>query len=385
MTERQPQNLENLQGRLKKTDKALERIADMVSIPTKIVSGRLQTILEESRNDPSTRITKLLDIGERRKQIVGMLENKTVPGLTIIRQKIEEELKHSPEFILQGFVEQKLISPDEAGISPAIVEVTGKTDQTNGDTDKKREIPKVTDQAMQAMNMYLENPDIAVEEIINVLGPSTKTGNLRTGPQARWALGSIVHLIIERRRENIATEAELELWEKIKNNAGKEEDRDVWNIFRSRIKKWYCSQRPQKPAKTKPSGKEQEKTKPEEIPQLHDTRIKALSLILGNPNVTKGRIIDALGPSLKTGRSLTLPQARRALEGSANKLFRRVREGIQTQQELRLWERMKSKFPNEQEWQTWRAVQTRIVKWYEKQRNSNSPIPSTRKPKLSRH
>lgn len=385
MTERQPQTLEKLQGRLQKTDKALERITDMVSIPTKIVSGRLQSILEESRNDPSTRITKLLDIGERRKQIVGKLENKTLPGLTKIRQKIEEEIKHNPEFILNSFVEQKLISPDEAGLSSTINGIKDETEHRNGDKDKKREIPKVTDQAMQAMSMYLENPNITVEEIINIFGPSTKTGNLRTSPQARWALGSIVHLLIERKREGIATEAELELWEKVKNNAGKEEDRDVWIEFTSKLKKWYRSQRGQKQAKAKPSGKERAKPTPEEIPQLHDTRINALRLILGNPNVTKGRVINTLGPSSKTGRSLTLPQARRALEGSANKLFRRVREGIQTQQELRLWERMKSKFPNEQEWQTWRAVQTRIVKWYEKQRNSNSPIPPTQKPRPSRH
>lgn len=368
MREHQPVSLEQLAGRLVKTDLALEKVEEMVATPTKIANRNIRSVLEESRTLPvEARMEKLFQIGERRKQVVTALEYKTLPGLRILKEKIEEEVNQHPDSRLREFLKGNLISEDELkGV----------------ERDKRgREIPSVTPDAIKAMNLFLENPNLSVEELINALGPSPKTGELRKPSQVSWSLGTIVLLIMRRKREGIATDAELNLWERIKNTTEQETDRDVWKKFRPSIKSWYRKQRPKKEVSVKRNVGKEKKQVPE-IPRLHLSRIKALSLFIDKEDVSISKIIAVLGPS-RSGKALNKAQAKRALIASAGKLFRRMAIGNKSKRENELWEKIKVSFPGKNDREIWRNFKGKIGQWYQTQANPSIKVPPETRP--SRH
>lgn len=103
-------------------------------------------------------------------------------------------------------------------------------------TEDEREIPE---QDLTAINLYIENPQIALSEVIAVLGE----GETLISDQILSRLIETASKLYERNAQGAASQAEIDVWEKIKNKTKMGENKDALREFRSAVKAWSQSQK----------------------------------------------------------------------------------------------------------------------------------------------
>ena len=141
----------------------------------------------------------------------------------------------------------------------------------------QREIPAVTSSRMEALDLFLSNPDVTAEDIIRVLGPSEKTDRYLTRPQAWFALRRATALLYARKKVRQATEEEMALWTRIKEGTGRESDKEAWETFKAGLDAWFMEDK-------KPYSEGEiaqiEKLEAEEVTPLTDEEAAILALAL---------------------------------------------------------------------------------------------------------
>lgn len=94
---------------------------------------------------------------------------------------------------------------------------------------------------LEALNAFIDNPEIAAAKIIEILGPSEKTNKPLTPDQARWAFTSAVSKLAHRNKHGLLTAEESSLWNRMKDYLKLTEDSEVAETFNNLIKVW-CQQ-----------------------------------------------------------------------------------------------------------------------------------------------
>lgn len=113
-----------------------------------------------------------------------------------------------------------------------------KPEPGEAEKPKKEFPPKVPESRLSALDIFINNPQVTVEEIIRTLGPSKRDRRL-TRPQALWALKRTANILYVRERKGIATQEESELWRKIKVGTSRAVDIEALRTFRTRLEVWF--------------------------------------------------------------------------------------------------------------------------------------------------
>lgn len=327
MKEQPPQTPEQLQQRLVKTNSVLEKLSGMFNAPATITSANLRLMrsqLQELSGDE--KVDKAIEIGLKRKQIVAAIGEKTLPRLFALRETLGREI---------GQVEKSAQLAQLIAGRYLDVEVPSKVGRA------RREILPVSELRMQVMNLFLENPQIPIEQIIEFLGPSPKTGKRLNAPQANFVLLTVAILAYLRKGAGSATTDELDLFERIKQFTGRENDRDAYRAFKSKLKRWYRSQRKAKESELR---RKRSKTAKKETIRKANTvkpdRLAALEWLVANPIGSYLEVTTILAPT-KNGRRLSPAQALRALQAASGLLFRRHAHGLLVPAEAATFRKLK--------------------------------------------
>lgn len=126
-----------------------------------------------------------------------------------------------------------------------VSEVTKTTDTQPKEKKPRFPFIPVWPSRIEALNAIVDNPNITIEEIIKILGPSTNTGKPLNRGSALGALrinASLLALRILRFRE-IAEPQEKALWAKISNFVGMEDGPGVVKAFNDKLREWYAKQK----------------------------------------------------------------------------------------------------------------------------------------------
>lgn len=101
------------------------------------------------------------------------------------------------------------------------------------------------DYKIAAINAFIDNPSIALEEIMTILGPSRRTGKILTRQQALWALTvrGGVNLLYMRIVDKLATGEETSLWNRIKQGTHKEDNLQALRTFTEGLRFWFKNQK----------------------------------------------------------------------------------------------------------------------------------------------
>lgn len=195
----------------------------------------------------------------------------------------------SSKYILNTDVEIIGELPQPLNVLPA-----EKTSEQKKQEAKFPYIP-VYEQKIAALNAFIDNQNITIEEIIDILGPSYRTGRRLTRQQAFWSLR--VHggtnLLYVRVKGGIANQAEQDLWAKIRQFTGMEDDRDAFDLLNGEIDSWYKSRRTVT-ASDVAQVEIMERLKVEE-PTIEEAAILGeLLLIRNNTTLQLGRILVTL-------------------------------------------------------------------------------------------
>lgn len=149
--------------------------------------------------------------------------------------------------------------------------------------------PPVTETRMAALDLFINRPDIEIDEIVRVLGPSERTHRYLTRPQSLWALVRAANYLYRRNHFGTASEAEIRLWEKIKSGTGKEIAKEALKTFREGIIAWFKGKRAVSPAEIAQVEVE------EEIKPLTDEEAAILAIaICANEHLIKRYGLECL-------------------------------------------------------------------------------------------
>ncbi len=191
------------------------------------------------REIPSQEIEKIAeDAGSKSKYAAGKAVNNLMRAVGMTKEMLARTGRMaSSNYILNAEVE-------------IIGQIPQKIEATKPEAPKKFPLIPVYGQKIAALNAFIDNPNITLSEIVNILGPSRKTGRSLTTPQVFWSLKvqGGTNLLYIRIRDGIASQAEQDLWVKVKQFTGQDEDRAAFELFNNKIEEWYKSRRTVTPA-----------------------------------------------------------------------------------------------------------------------------------------
>ncbi|OGD93159.1 hypothetical protein A2697_01250 [Candidatus Curtissbacteria bacterium RIFCSPHIGHO2_01_FULL_41_44] len=147
-----------------------------------------------------------------------------------IRRLIEEDPKNPQILKTVGF--KKIGAGNIANYRlDCDVEFIGeKLEEAAKEEEKLKGPPAVFESRLEALHAFVENPEVLIDEIIQILGPS-REGQLLTRPRALFSLKKAASFIAERIKNGISTEAERKVWEKIKIGIGRDNDKEAFATF----------------------------------------------------------------------------------------------------------------------------------------------------------
>lgn len=100
----------------------------------------------------------------------------------------------------------------------------------------------VLDTRLDALEKFMSEVDVSIDEIIEMLGPS-KTGRMLTNPQTAFALKRAVNVLYLRVEKGIADERETRVFESIKAGTMKQDNKLAIDTFKAGIESWFKSRR----------------------------------------------------------------------------------------------------------------------------------------------
>lgn len=113
--------------------------------------------------------------------------------------------------------------------------VNGSKPVSSSEKQRAEDEVQIPEQDLTAINLYIENPQIALSEVIAVLGE----GETLIPDQIQSRLTETASKLYERNTQGAASQAEIDVWEKIKNKTKMGENKDALREFRSAVKAWF--------------------------------------------------------------------------------------------------------------------------------------------------
>lgn len=182
--------------------------------------------------------------------------------ITRVAKEADSQVKHAAGGEAIGSLRKRLGIQDDntiARLGPknrarytlnAQVEFVSEVTKTTDTQPKKEEKPRfplipIWLSRIEALNAVCDNPNITIEKIIKILGPSVNTGRSLNRGSALGALrmntGRLALRII--RFGEIAEPQEKALWDKICNFVGMTGGPGVVKAFNDRLREWYARQK----------------------------------------------------------------------------------------------------------------------------------------------